>query len=400
MKILFIPFLIFSAVSFSTVAQNSTGIQFDHEPFATLKQKAKDQNKLVFIDAFTTWCGPCKWMAKNIFPQTEVGNFYNANFINAKIDMEKGEGIEIAKLYKVQAYPTLLFVDGNGQMVHKALGSREKDEFIELGKIAINPEKNLNGLGLKFKSQPGNFENAYAYIKELKEVDAPEMKEAFDSYFSTQEKAIWNSQANWRMLFEFVRNPENMVFVNLKQNRADFASKFTADSVDMKLTQVFINGLRMAASREDQTSWEAYKSEIENLKLKGADEVISQTSIGLAGQDKELEFKRTADYVKNYGSKNASVLNQYAWKYYEESNNPKHLLTAESWAKTGVALEPENPMIADTYAALLFKNNKKTEARLVAEKAIALGKKTGEDMSGTEELLKKINAPAPAKKKK
>ena len=84
--------------------------------------------------------------------------------------MEKGEGIEIAKLYKVQAYPTLVFVDGNGQMVHKALGSREKEEFIELGKIAINPEKNLNGLGLKFKSQPSNFENAYAYIKELKEV--------------------------------------------------------------------------------------------------------------------------------------------------------------------------------------------------------------------------------------
>jgi uncharacterized protein YyaL (SSP411 family) len=62
-----------------------------------LSFKAKKENKLIFVDAYASWCGPCKLMVKNIFPLKTVGDYYNSHFINAKIDMEKGEGIELAK---------------------------------------------------------------------------------------------------------------------------------------------------------------------------------------------------------------------------------------------------------------------------------------------------------------
>ena len=86
----------------------SQGINFVKEDmkWQDVLAKAKAENKIVFVDAYTSWCGPCKWMSKNIFPLKEVGEVFNSSFISAKIDMENGEGLEIAKKYVViKCYP-------------------------------------------------------------------------------------------------------------------------------------------------------------------------------------------------------------------------------------------------------------------------------------------------------
>src|SRR3954471_13635384 len=82
----------------AALAQNRS-IEFDHGTFAELLARAKKENKMIYIDCYTSWCGPCKWMAKNVFTNDTVADFYNNNFVNAKIDMEKGEGIELAQKY-------------------------------------------------------------------------------------------------------------------------------------------------------------------------------------------------------------------------------------------------------------------------------------------------------------
>ena len=68
------------------------GIEFFHGTLAEAKELASQEGKLIFIDAFTTWCGPCKRMSAQVFTQEEVGEFYNQTFVNLKLDMEKGEG--------------------------------------------------------------------------------------------------------------------------------------------------------------------------------------------------------------------------------------------------------------------------------------------------------------------
>lgn len=116
--------LLTAAAGFAqTETASAAGIQFETGTWAEILAKAKQQNKYVFVDAYTTWCGPCKWMDKNVFPTAEAGEYFNKNFVNAKIDMEKGEGLEIAKTYSVQAYPTYLYVDGDGNLVHRVVGS-------------------------------------------------------------------------------------------------------------------------------------------------------------------------------------------------------------------------------------------------------------------------------------
>ena len=91
---------------------------FRHVSFAEGVAAAKAENKLVFIDFYTEWCGPCRMMANNIFPQKAVGDYFNEKFVCLKIDAEKGEGVELAKRFKVTAYPTFIVLDAHGIHLH------------------------------------------------------------------------------------------------------------------------------------------------------------------------------------------------------------------------------------------------------------------------------------------
>lgn len=119
-------------VTTSTVKQTeSDGIKFQSMSFADALKQAQKEKKIIFIDAYASWCGPCKLMAKNTFTDAKVGEYFNSKFINLKIDMEKdADGPEIMKKYKVSAYPTFLFIDGNGKLVHSLLGYHNAPQFL------------------------------------------------------------------------------------------------------------------------------------------------------------------------------------------------------------------------------------------------------------------------------
>lgn len=114
------------------MAQDS-GIKFiEDRPWQELLTMAGENNKLIFLDCYTTWCGPCKAMAKEVFPQPQVGDFMNAHFINTKFDMEKGEGIELNKKYRkyIPGYPTYLLINAQGEVVHQVAGYNAAEKFI------------------------------------------------------------------------------------------------------------------------------------------------------------------------------------------------------------------------------------------------------------------------------
>lgn len=124
-KIIFIAFV--AILSVTTYAQG-VGMKFSSGTLNELRAEATSAKKLIFVDVYTTWCGPCKVMAADIFPQPVVGNYMNATFVNAKFDAEKGEGIEIAAKYEVKAYPTMLILDAQGKEVGRIVGSSPTPE--------------------------------------------------------------------------------------------------------------------------------------------------------------------------------------------------------------------------------------------------------------------------------
>lgn len=148
----------------------SQGIEFEHGTFNQSLAKAKKENKLVFMDCYTSWCGPCKYLAKNIFPQKEVGDYFNQNFVNVKMDMEKGEGIALCKKYGVSSFPTLLFIDANGKTVHKLVGGMPAEDLIKGAKAALNPEMRIGVLRAKYKSGNRDLKFLMTYLNAVKAI--------------------------------------------------------------------------------------------------------------------------------------------------------------------------------------------------------------------------------------
>ena len=127
--------VLFTATSFTPADdEGGVGIKFTEARWADVLKQAKAQKKVIFLDAYASWCGPCKMLQKNVFTQKSVGDLFNKKFINVKMDMEKGEGLSLAQVYPLEAYPTLLFIDGNGRVVKKAIGYMPADDLISVGK--------------------------------------------------------------------------------------------------------------------------------------------------------------------------------------------------------------------------------------------------------------------------
>lgn len=114
-----------------SIQEPPKGIVFEEEPMSDILAKAKKDNKLVFVDCYTSWCGPCRNLATNVFTLDEVGKYFNEKFVNTKVDMEKGEGPELAKKYGVSAFPTMLILDHEGNEVGRVVGFRGSEALIE-----------------------------------------------------------------------------------------------------------------------------------------------------------------------------------------------------------------------------------------------------------------------------
>lgn len=116
---------------------SSTGIQFFEGSWEEALQKAKDEDKAIFLDVFASWCGPCKLLKNETFPDAKTGKYFNENFINVSLDGEKGEGISLARELGVRAYPSLFIVNANGQAVLYYAGYLGANDLVEFGKAGI-----------------------------------------------------------------------------------------------------------------------------------------------------------------------------------------------------------------------------------------------------------------------
>ena len=144
------------------------GIEFmDNEPWSKVLQRAKEQNRLIFMDCYTVWCGPCKGLAQDVFPQKQVGDFFNAHFVNVKYDMEKGDGKMLREKYKeyIIGFPTLLLLDGDGNVVHQMAGYQKAENLIAGMKA-----------GMEGKSLPANKETQNLFVADGMDYDASTMR--------------------------------------------------------------------------------------------------------------------------------------------------------------------------------------------------------------------------------
>lgn len=118
-------------------SNSASGIQFSNNSFKEALTEANNSDKLLFLDVYATWCGPCKRLKKFVFSDEKVGALFNQNFVSIAFDAEEGEGIDVATKYNVQQYPTLLFLNANGEVVYQFSGYLETDELINMGEEVL-----------------------------------------------------------------------------------------------------------------------------------------------------------------------------------------------------------------------------------------------------------------------
>ena len=122
---------------------SAQGIFFEENQslmLSAILEKAKAEHKLVFVDAYATWCAPCKLMEKEVFPNAATGEYFNENSISYKLNVEKNNGPVVKLLYEINVLPTLLFLDAKGNVLERANNSITISELNNLAKKAVAKE--------------------------------------------------------------------------------------------------------------------------------------------------------------------------------------------------------------------------------------------------------------------
>jgi len=110
--IVFVLLLIPGSSTYSQEKQVKDSIHFFPGSWREAVAKAKTEKKHIFLDAYASWCVPCKTMEREVYTDRKVAKYFNANFISIKIDMEKGEAPDLSKRFtSIDGYPSLLFFD-------------------------------------------------------------------------------------------------------------------------------------------------------------------------------------------------------------------------------------------------------------------------------------------------
>lgn len=127
------------------------GVRFFGGTLEEALQEARAQKKMLFIDAYTSWCGPCRWMSESEFTKPYAGAFFNKHFVNFKIDVEKGDGPAFAEKYAIHGYPTFVVLNSDGSLRHRVLGADTLHLFIPMVEKGLNRKTSYGYLQEKYR---------------------------------------------------------------------------------------------------------------------------------------------------------------------------------------------------------------------------------------------------------
>lgn len=372
-------------VGLSVVAWSQSNIKFEDTDFKTILAKAKKENKLVFMDAYASWCGPCKMMEKNVFTDPNVASYYNTNFVNAHFDMEKGEGKAIAKQYMIRSYPTYLFLNGDGEVVGQDVGYIPSDSFIEVGK-KFNTPNNTSGT-LQERYDKGDRELGFlvTYFKSIFQTNPQKAQKISEEYFKNKKDSYF-SQDEINMLFGSVQNTQDVNYQYVVERKSLLSNVIGEVNYNQFIFRVNIGEIIQKSADIDKKTFNDTYFLAETSKFLPLEEAKHNMEIV------KLNFYQTTENWKDYEKSAVAVfqngdgfaaedLIKAAVNFNTHYNTKATLEKALTWAEKALMIEDSyrtNSILAQLY----FKLGKKLEAKTYAKSAIA--KAQGQNIDLTE----------------
>lgn len=346
----------------------SQGIEFFHGTWAEALQMAKSDEKLIFVDAFASWCGPCKRMATQTFPDQSVGDFFNANFICMKIDMEKPENAEFAGKYPVGSYPTLMFIDAEGKLVMKDIGAKTVDQLLETGRKALGKNDRSEAYEQKYNDGNRDPKFLYDYVRSLNLAGKQSLK-ITNEYLNTQQDL--STEFNLKFILEGATDADSRVFDLLLKNRDKIVAVTGEDAVNTKIERACKKTVSKAVAFKNKDLLEEAKTKLKNAVPSRAAYFAYESDMGYAKavKDPAMFLKTAQTYQKTEVKNNASKLNELAITLVRTfPEDKKSVNQAEKWAKTAA----ENGGLAEywmTLAGIYKMQGNTAKARSTAETA-------------------------------
>ncbi|NRA13092.1 MAG: thioredoxin family protein [Crocinitomicaceae bacterium] len=378
---------------FSQETEDEAGIQFVTGTWEEVLAIAKKAKKSIFVDAYTTWCGPCKWMSKTTFTDSNVGSFMSKNFISYKMDMEKGEGVDFAKKNNVQVYPTLLFFDPKGRLNHRAAGALNADAFLETCRNAQDPTERFGTFQRKFERGDSSKEYLLKYINKCNNAGMSS-EEPFNKYWLLLEPDEKINEENLVLMNKITRGFSDMdheLFIFMKTNKSKYIKKVGEEKFNPYWSSAYKSAIWYAASEKKSSDQKAKIKKAKSIFTgkKGEIDAFYEMNLAWVSKDEKKISKTAAVYVEV--TTDWVFLNSEAWKAYEDSDSEQELEKALGWTNKSIELN-SNYMNLDTKGAILYKLKRYEEAIASLEKAVSKADENVRetDLSTTETLLRKI----------
>jgi thioredoxin-related protein len=380
--------LFFATIIYSGVM--AQGIEFHHITWDEAIELAQKEDKIIFVDAYTTWCGPCKRMSANVFTQSEVGNFYNKNFVNLKLDMEQTEGRKFGKKYPVSAYPTLYYISPNGKVVQNIRGAQNVEKFIDLGKKALLLNDNSGDYAEEYDKGNRDPKLILKYIKSLNKAGKSSSKIA-NEYLRGQKDL--SSEQNLLILNEATTYADSYVFGVFIKNRNKVEAVTSKEAVEEKIMNACMATANKAIEFESRDLLEEAWNKMGKHYPEKADGFMAKTEMkySLAFKDGKSYLKAARKYAKKEIADNPDELTKVAVTVVQKFKGDKKAMNfAEDCAKQAATISGKYDYELN-YAGVLFENGKKDEAVKIAEQALVKAKEVGPKASVRVEMfLKKI----------
>ncbi len=383
---------LFGFMIFFVASNFAQGIEFFHGTWKEAIELAKEDGKLIFVDANTSWCGPCKRMAANVFTQQKVGDFYNGRFINMKIDMEKGD-VDFRAKYNVSAYPTLLFINSEGEIIKKKVGGQRADGLIKVGREALALFDNVDEMDELFAKGKNDASFLRKYVKALNNAGKPSAKAA-NQYLRAQKDL--STKENLLFIYNAVANADSKVFDLLIKHRAAIEALKSKEAVNKLIKSACNQTVSTAIEFQDDNLLEEAKSKMKANYPAAAKEFgyMADMKYYAALRKPENYLKAAKKYAKKIVKKDASKQNQLAMDIYKAFPKDKKsldfaLTLAKKSAKTGGLWE-----YYFAYAQLLYEAKDYDKAIEIGNKAFEMAKVKNVPSSSIYRFLNMVKAKA------
>lgn len=371
-----IPLLIALFV-LSLVSLRAEGIRFFEGTWDEAVAEAKRLDRIIFVDAYAVWCGPCKKMAADVFPDDKVGEFYNKNFINLKLDAEKGEGLKFREKYPISAFPTLFYIDYTGEVVQQVKGAQQIDGFIELGKKALTKIDRSQQYVAAYESGDRDPELVLNYVRALNKAGKSSIKIS-NEYLRSQKDL--STPFNLRFILEAAAEADSRIFDLLIERRTAIEALESAQVVKDRIREACEATAQKALEFRNR---ELLEEAIAKMKKYYPEKAASfrmsmEMDYWSAMGDVDKYIAACQQYAKTEAAKDEKALMGLGGALAQQfGHQPKAMQAAENFSKMAADKSTDYKTHLN-YAGILMRNGKKDKALEAAQKALEMAKPHGD----------------------